>query len=259
MRGYDRWAPYYDLVYKDMIDYDAQCRFLRSIFKEEGVPEDGKVLDLGCGTGGHSIPLAEMGYRVTGVDSSESMVQIAAKKAVNLPARFFHQDMRFLELPAKFDATICMFGGFGHVLSSADVRRTLRGISTHLHPGRPFAFEYWSLGGVRPGHTAFHEVEQDELKVTRFAKSTFVPERRMLNIDFEFIIRQGERILEAFAVETPVRVYQRSEMERYLTETGFDINASFDADGLYRKDVLTTFLRSVQRDSFRILCIAAKG
>ncbi|MFQ6127366.1 MAG: class I SAM-dependent DNA methyltransferase [Thermoplasmata archaeon] len=258
MSAYDRWARYYDLIYRDIVDYETQCNVLRSIFRELSVPEGGRILDLGCGTGGHAIPLARAGYRVTGIDNSEPMIEIAAEKAGKMPVEFFHQDMEDLHLPGGFDAAICMFGGFGHITDIADVRRVLRGISSLLLSGSPFIFEYWNMGGVKSEHSASHEAIQEGLKVIRLARSRFDSTSRILDIAFKFIIQSGDQVLEEFLVESPIRIYERGEMGRLLLSADFDVRASYDGDRLYEKNVITTLLRPARERTFRVLCIALK-
>ncbi|MFQ5910398.1 MAG: class I SAM-dependent DNA methyltransferase [Thermoplasmata archaeon] len=258
MGAYDRWACYYDLIYGDEMDYEAQCSALRSIFRDSGVPHGGRVLDLGCGTGGHAIPLARMAYQVTGIDNSRPVVEIAAKKAGSLPARFLHQDMRDLHLPGGFDAAICMFGGFGHITEIADVRRALRGISSQLISGGPFIFEYWSLGGVKPEHTSTEEVEREGRKVIRHARSSFNPATSILDIAFRFKVKRGDQVPEEFHVESPIRIYETGEMESLLADADFEVKTNYDGDGLYKKDVVTRLLRPMRENTFRVLCVALK-
>ena len=258
MSDYDRWGRYYDLIYGRRMDYESQCNHLRSLFEETGVPEGGRILDLGCGTGGHAITLAGMGYRVTGIDDSKPMVEIATEKAGGLPAEFLHQDMTDLDLLGGFDAAICMFGGFGHITEIADVRRALRGISSLLLPGAPFIFEYWNVGGMKPEHTGSEEVERDGLKVIRLARSVFDPTANIVDIRFEFTVRRDGKAVEQFLVRTSIRSYERGEMEGLLADADFDVRATWDGEGLHRRDVLATLLGPVQEKTFRILCIALR-
>jgi SAM-dependent methyltransferase len=75
-----------------------------------------KVLDIGCGTGRHSIELAKRGYRVTGLDlSSEMLLRAdAAAKAANVSVQWLRGDATSFEMPERFDAAICLCeGAFG--------------------------------------------------------------------------------------------------------------------------------------------------
>ncbi len=256
MSDYDRWARYYDLIYGRRMDYESQCNHLKSLFEEAGVPEGGRILDLGCGTGGHAIALAGMGYRVTGIDNSKRMVEIAAQKAEGLPAKFLHQDMRGLDLPGGFDAAICMFGGFGHITETPDVRRTLRGIHSQLKRNAPFVFEFWSIGGTKSEHRATEEIEREGLRIVRRARSVFDSLSKTLHIAFRFNVYEQGELVDDFHSESPMRIYEPGEMEQLLARTGFEPFRSLDAEGLYRRDVVATLLSPVKNDTFRVLSVA---
>ena len=74
-----------------------------------------KILDLGCGTGRHSIELAKRGYDVTGLDLSESLLKKAREKAdaLKLKINFIKEDARYFKLEDKFDlVTMICEGAF---------------------------------------------------------------------------------------------------------------------------------------------------
>ncbi len=74
------YADQYDLLYTDK-DYEAECDLIEEVFRKYGNGRISTILDLGCGTGNHAIPLASRGYHVTGIDISEDMITHAQKKA----------------------------------------------------------------------------------------------------------------------------------------------------------------------------------
>jgi SAM-dependent methyltransferase len=101
---------------------------LAEIFDENEVPGDGFVLDLACGIGRHSIPLARLGYRVVGVDISPLYVEKAREYAARegVEALFVEGDMLdvlgLLEKQAPFDAIINMFTSHSYYGREGDVR-----------------------------------------------------------------------------------------------------------------------------------------
>ena len=74
------------------------------------------IIDIGCGTGRHSIELAKRGYDVTGLDISDKMLDEAREKAEDLGLKidFIHRDATNFNLDKKFDLAICLCeGAFG--------------------------------------------------------------------------------------------------------------------------------------------------
>ena len=68
------------------------------------------ILDIGCGTGSVSLPLAQKGYNIIGIDISEDMLSFARQKAeiAGLDILFLQQDMRAFELYGTVDSIICI-------------------------------------------------------------------------------------------------------------------------------------------------------
>jgi len=85
------------------------------IEKEIGQKKSIKILDVGCGTGRHSIELAKRGYKVTGIDLSECMLETAIKRAKEdkVKVEFIKADARDLKYDKEFDLVIMICeGGF---------------------------------------------------------------------------------------------------------------------------------------------------
>ena len=111
------YAQFYDRIYADK-DYAAECSFVQRILTANGVPAGARILDLGCGTGGHVIPLMKAGCDVTGVDVSGEMIAIAKAKAAEegLDPELIVGDARTLDMGRRFDAVISMFAVVGYQL-----------------------------------------------------------------------------------------------------------------------------------------------
>jgi SAM-dependent methyltransferase len=107
-----------------------------------GVPLKGRVLDLCCGFGRHTIELARRGYDMVGLDLSLPLLQRALADAQrrNLIIKFIHGDMRQLNFDAIFDGVICMHTSFGY-FSDQNNLKVLQGIWRALKPGGRFLVE----------------------------------------------------------------------------------------------------------------------
>jgi SAM-dependent methyltransferase len=99
-----------------------------------GCPDGGDLLDVPCGFGRHSLPLVRAGYRVTGVDRSQVLLDEAARRAAGERGPdYVRADYRELPLPdAGFDAALNLFTSLGYLGDEedtrvlAEVRRVLR-------------------------------------------------------------------------------------------------------------------------------------
>lgn len=78
------------------------------IEKEIGFDKTVSILDVGCGTGRHSIELAKRGYKMTGIDLSESQLERANKKALaaNANVEFLKRDAREFNFNSNFNHAI---------------------------------------------------------------------------------------------------------------------------------------------------------
>lgn len=104
----------------------------------------GPVLELACGTGRLTVPLAQGGFEIVGVDASAAMLAVARRKAALAGARragFVQADMRSLALGRRFALVIISCNTLGHLTTAADLSACLEGVARHLAPGGVLAFD----------------------------------------------------------------------------------------------------------------------
>lgn len=111
--------------------------FYSGLAREVGGP----VLDLACGTGFLTIPLAELGLAVTGVDLASEMLDLARHKAGALPIRWVQADCRTLDLGEQFRLITLTGNAFQEFRTRGDQEGLLGTVRRHLAPGGLFAFE----------------------------------------------------------------------------------------------------------------------
>jgi|SRR5690554_450441 len=129
---YASWfdTPYYHILYKDR-DHDEAQLFMDNLTNYLNLPEDGKILDLACGKGRHSVYLNSLGYHVTGVDLSENSIAYA-KQYENDKLHFEVHDM-CQPFNKKFDAVFNLFTSFGYFDDEQDNLRTINAIQADLN------------------------------------------------------------------------------------------------------------------------------
>ncbi|OQY10840.1 MAG: cyclopropane-fatty-acyl-phospholipid synthase [Marinitoga sp. 4572_148] len=124
------------------------------IEEELKLPVGSSILDIGCGTGRHSLELARRGYRVTGIDISENMLLEGIKIAnsENLDINFIHADAAEFISEKTFDACICLCEGAFGLLSGEDDpferdEKILKNIHKMLKPNSRFILT--ALNGLK--------------------------------------------------------------------------------------------------------------
>ncbi|MFD0375569.1 class I SAM-dependent methyltransferase [Streptomyces sp. NPDC127112] len=100
-------------------------------------PSGARVLDLCCGPGLFTVPLARAGHAVTGVDLSAPLLDRARTRCreAGVKARFVEADMLGFAEPEAFDAIVNMFTSFGYLDRHEDNVQVLRNAHTSLAPG----------------------------------------------------------------------------------------------------------------------------
>ncbi|MCU7496541.1 MAG: class I SAM-dependent methyltransferase [Ignavibacteria bacterium] len=146
----------------------GECDFIE---KEINCNKDLKILDIGCGTGRHSIELTRRGYKVTGVDLSDSQLVRAKEKAeeAGLNIDFRKQDARNLPFRNEFDLALMLCeGGFPLMETDEMNFEILKSAARALKDGGKFIFT--TLNGLFP---VFNSIEEFCASAAEEGNSTY--------------------------------------------------------------------------------------
>jgi ubiquinone/menaquinone biosynthesis C-methylase UbiE len=118
---------YYDLHNKDFVE---DIPFYLSQVRKYGEP----VLELACGTGRITIPLAEQGVQIAGLDISDSMLAQAKKKTAEkgLNIEWIKSDCRDFNLKKKFNLIFLPFNTLAHLHDQRSIASCLSCVKRHL-------------------------------------------------------------------------------------------------------------------------------
>ncbi len=153
------WEEYFDEafveIYRDFLTPERTEREVEGLREMVALPAGGAVLDLACGWGRHSVALARAGFRVTGLDLSETLLARARRRAAasGVAVEWVRGDMREVPWRGRFDAVLSLYSSLGYFLSDAEGLRVLRGARDALVPGGAFVLETMHRDHAVGGYT----------------------------------------------------------------------------------------------------------
>jgi cyclopropane fatty-acyl-phospholipid synthase-like methyltransferase len=181
-----------------------------------------KVLDIPCGAGRHSVPLADLGYAVTGLDISSQFLsearRFAHQRGVSVDWRL--GDMRTLAFEREFDAALCFGNSFGY-LSRADTKHFLKRLSAALHDGAKFVLESGAVAEcILPNLVRSRWMQVGEILFLSSVDYE-APTSRLIS---RYIFIRGAERQEKTA---EMIVYTMGELAELLGEAGFLVEGLF--------------------------------
>lgn len=191
------WEEFFD---KHASQYDQNI-FTKNTLKEVDflleelmLEPKSRILDIGCGTGRHSIELAKRGYKVTGLDLSSGMLSKAKEAAdsANVQVEWVQADATRFSFPEKFDAAICLCEGSFGLLGNDDdpidqPLSILRNIADSLKSGGKAVFK------VLNAMAMIRRYQNDDVSAGRFDPITLVESSEMAPSDDHPPIKVRER------------------------------------------------------------------
>ena len=222
------YANCYDALYVDK-DYEAECDLIEKLLRKYGAAQIDSILDLGCGTGNHALPLARRGFEVIGVDRSEFMIEQARKKAAasgrSAADRFHCADLRSVDLGRQFDAVLLMFAVLGYQLDNADVLAALRAARRHLRLGGLLLFDVWYGPAVllqRPSERV-KKIPTSDGEILRVSSGELDTRRHTCTVRFHVSTFLGERMASETEETHTVRYFFPLELKLFLEATAFTL------------------------------------
>jgi 2-polyprenyl-3-methyl-5-hydroxy-6-metoxy-1,4-benzoquinol methylase len=227
----------------------GECDFIET---EIGKDTTVRILDIGCGTGRHSIELTKRGYTVTGVDLSESMLNRAKAKAAaeGLTIDFCRHDARALPFSGEFGLAIMLCeGGFPLMETDEMNYAILKSAAASLKPGGRFIFT--TLNGLFP---LFHSVKDFLASAAKEGNATYTKNTfDLMTFRDRNITTVTNDLGEKVDLDCNERYYVPSEITWLLKSLGFVTVDIFGAKlgAFSRNDALTT-------EDYEMLVVASK-
>ncbi len=197
--------------------------------------KNGHILELCCGTGRLTLPLAQEGYHITGVDNSTSMLNKAKEKAneLNLPVKFIKADIRSLDLPKVYDIIFIPFNSIHHLYTNQDFFNVLTSVKKHLKEDG-----YFIVDCFNPNiHYIVHSEKEEKMIAgysTKDGRKVVVKQTMMYEnttqinrIKWHYFINGKFDSIQ----NMDMRLFFPKELEAYLSFSGFKIIHKFGGFG----------------------------
>lgn len=237
-------ARWYSAAYAwktdDIAFYQAQA--------ERWAGPGGAVLELACGNGRVALPLARAGHRITGIDSSEAMLEDLRARLGSEPAAVrkrvepLHQDMRRFQLDRLFRFVYLPFNTMLLLAQAQERQAMLERVREHLAPSGAFAFEIFTPDPAQlvneADWTIDLEVEAEDhggegkVHVLRERRRTIDLGRQLIHLEFRNRVSRDATMLATWEDELDLAYIFPRELELILERQGFRIKDRFgSADG----------------------------
>lgn len=152
-------------------DFDELVAQQRQLLESYAVESSGLALDLGCGSGIHSVALAQLGHdRVFSVDVSQTLIAELTTRSAQYPAiRPVHADLcaglESIVQPRSVTTAVCMGDTLPHLPDTAAIWRLIDDVFAALIPGGAFILSFRDLSTPLKGLDRFLPVRADQDRI----------------------------------------------------------------------------------------------
>lgn len=129
--------------------------------------QNGRAVDLGCGSGFQSIPLAEAGFSVTAIDLSQDLLDELTRHGHELDITPVQGDILSMasHCPEPIELAVCMGDTLTHLPTADDVRNVFQTVFQTLESGGMFIITYRDLSYELTGLDRFIPVRSDDTTI----------------------------------------------------------------------------------------------
>ena len=220
---FNEYSEYYDLFY-DAKDYSSESQYFIKILKSLQ-PNSSNILELGSGSGNYASFFSRAGYKVTGIELSESMIARANAKSIpNFSS--IKGNIASFNLHKKFDAAVSLFDVMSYLTKNEDIISCLKSVNEHLNKGGIFVFDSWHTAGVytTPPAVNVKYAENDRAHITRIARPEMDYVNNTVLVNYDFIIKNKANNTQSVLTELHLmRHFSKPEIEFFANSAGFNL------------------------------------
>lgn len=248
MEKFQDYAYYYNAFYKDK-DYQKEARDTERLIKKWGYGETQSLLDLGCGTGKHDVEFMKMGYRVTGIDLSAQMIEIAQRNDSSVEYQV--ADIRDYTPQKSYDGVISLFHVMSYQNKNKDILAAFRTAAKAVRQGGVFIFDFWYGPGVLSDKPSVRvrTAEDKDYILYRIAEPVMRVEENVVDVNYKVFVMHKKTGHTKMIEEThSMRYFFVPELKVLLQQAGFELMECLDSATQQKTDF----------NSWTAICVAGK-
>ncbi|TDH27831.1 class I SAM-dependent methyltransferase [Segetibacter sp. 3557_3] len=221
--AFQLYNTYYDLLYQDK-DYLKEGQYVYSLIREFS-PGARSIVELGSGTGNYSAVFSDLGFKVTGIEKSQPMIDVANAKGI----RDFHSlqgDIAEFNVEENFDIATSLFHVISYLTENQQVLSCFRQVSKHLNAGGLFIFDVWYTPAVysQVPETRYKAVENEEVHITRIARPKINFDANTVDLEYRLILQhKSNNAYEAMEEFHCMRHFSTPEIKMFAELAGLTL------------------------------------
>ncbi|NLM41817.1 MAG: class I SAM-dependent methyltransferase [Firmicutes bacterium] len=227
LEAYSVLARFYDLCME--VDYGEWVSYLLALCRLHG-HDPGSIIDLGCGTGNLTLPLAEAGYSLVGVDQSRAMIAEAQGKAAErrLEIPFYVADLREFSLPGRaFEIALSCCDVLNYLTEEDSLRKAFARVHQLLAPGGLWLFDLNSARKLQEvyGSNSYADLHDD---FAFFWDNSFDQTAGICTMDLTFFVQVANGTYKRIAERHRQKLWLPEQIAKLCADTGFVLAGCYD-------------------------------
>lgn len=247
-KPYEGFAGIYDQL-MCAVDYHAWADYVEQLLTRYG-SEPSSIIDLACGTGSSTIPFAERGYPVAGVDMSREMLIRAREKAAakGLSISFYEQNLCQLDIPGSYDLAVLFQDGLNYITSEEQLGKAFNKIHDILNTGGLFIFDL-TRPKLRPESKQNSVSWVDDENFSMNWESSFSRKNNLWSIKVTIFELTESGLYKKYSEEHFEKEYEPGQVKKLLASAEFNLlglHPSFSLEEVKENEPKLTFVAEKQ-------------
>ena len=212
-------GPYYDTLMAD-VDYEDWVEYIAKLYPEYS-NRSLKILDIACGTGVCAVLYGKAGHRVTALDSSGQMLEVARRRfaAEGVAGEVIEEDMRNFRLTEKVDLVTCLFDSINNLTDETELASCFGCVFESLADSGVFIFDINTEYGLST-FWGNKTVVREDGHVLSIWRNKWDPRRRMAVLNLTLFVKEGDGYRRIDEIHHE-RGYSGKEISAALRRAGF--------------------------------------